>query len=309
MEKEIIKKPVLDIIDRVNKSSKNGILLAGVRGSGKSTVLDEYKEKNELIIDCTLSDEENLYIPDRNIFMLYHECLLIEKMSQYILKNYPLEFGPFFIFLNKERTILKDIKSMFLIANYDSKEEKLGEYYSNPESLFAEFTIEVRKVFKDKEPIVVVDKFDNARSFSSWYQIGMYELLKNRFKYIFTVSDIKLLNREDNKDYDIVDVNYSSNIDVVREILDKMIVNELVRTNEFDFRKRIIYFLSDEEIREIIDLFRGNIEYMYWAISSLVRNLDTVSKEEYMSYIRNYYEERKDIIFESENFKEGRLSI
>ena len=137
----------------------------------------------------------------------------------------------------------------------------------------------------------------------------MYELLKNRFKYIFTVSDIKLLNREDNKDYDIVDVNYSSNIDVVREILDKMIVNELVRTNEFDFRKRIIYFLSDEEIREIIDLFRGNIEYMYWAISSLVRNLDTVSKEEYMSYIRNYYEERKDIIFESENFKEGRLSI
>lgn len=300
MKKEIVKKPVLDTINKIDNSSKGIILLSGGYNTGKSTVLEEYKkeESGRLVVDCTMASEDYIFIPKKNVYRLYQICIILSKLTDFIKENYPDYYDLFFGFVATTRMIMVNIKSMYMKASYGEKEILFEDLYYNSDQLIDQFLTKSLKIFDNEEFTLLIDDFDINNVSSDSYQKELYSILKGKFHTILAVSDNRLSKDDFRKrllvDNDIVDVNYSYDIDYVREILDQMIVNEMIRVKDFDFRKRIMFILTDSVVEKLIILTNGNITEMYKAVICLADAMKYISKDKYIEFLNNYFEEKQE---------------
>ena len=300
MEREIVKEPVLDIINKIDNSSKGTILLSGGYNTGKSTVLEEYKKEKlgKLVVDCTMASEDYIFIPEKKVYRLYQICLLLNKLTDFIKEEHPDYYDLVFGFVTTTRMIMVNIKSMYMKASYTEKEILFEDLYYNPDQLIDQFLTKALKIFDNEEFTLLIDDFDINNVSSDSYQKELYSILKGKIHTIIAVSDNRLVQEDFRKkllvDNDIVDINYSYNIDYVRKILDQMIVNEMIRVQDFDFRKRIMFFLADSVIEKLIILTNGNITEMFKAVIRLADAMKYISRDKYIEFLNNYFEEKKE---------------
>lgn len=136
----IYEEPVRKILDDIENTPFNRIVLLGGVGSGKTTILNAYQvSKNEtdmLVVNCQL--EEGIYSRIRNIDLkhLYHTIIVIQKILEHIkagLKVYPMEL----LFLdNKLSSLLITILNMTMMGYETAK--NLEDVRKNRSMLFEE---------------------------------------------------------------------------------------------------------------------------------------------------------------------------
>ena len=219
MNKEnIYLKPINLIIEELKKSSTNGIFLVGEPGSGKTTTLLEYIEKNKRtntpVIDITLQSIYSIEIYN-DLAKLFQICSVLQKMLLYIKDNYLRCYVEHFLLFNtKIYNIQNDIIRMYNLNNYSLNDTCIDNIIlNNPELLLEEFLDISLKSLKFKNLTVVLDNFDIEKPYMCLYQTYMYDMLKKYLKVVATISDLTIINNQDkltklSKNNTLVMVNY-----------------------------------------------------------------------------------------------------
>jgi len=73
MEGKIYLEPVNKVINKINSTAKDSIILLGYPGTGKSLILDEYQKNSNfknIIINGSLQNFEYIFIPIKK-FLIY----------------------------------------------------------------------------------------------------------------------------------------------------------------------------------------------------------------------------------------------
>jgi len=228
MEGKIYLEPVNKVINKINSTAKDSIILLGYPGTGKSLILDEYQKNSNfknIIINGSLQNFEYIFIPDKEIFNLYQICLIIEKMILYVNKNYSEKIYKNFMFIeNTICNILKNINCMIIIKNYGYKQLIDKRYLKNPEILLENFIYVAMKSIDYKTLTLIIDNFDSIGESSISYQKYLYNTLSKYLKVIFAISDSKVINDKNKIENlsiknDIIEVNYSFDIETIKIIL------------------------------------------------------------------------------------------
>lgn len=284
-----------DIIDTIKKSDKD-IFVVGTRGIGKTTTLNDVlnKENDKFIINGTLNDMEYILLRDRNISDLYYICLTIKKIIIYLKERYTEKYISEFIFFEIYiDSILKQIYFMFMTDTYKNDTNLInGDVYNTPEVLLDEFLGLLSKKMDIKDLVLVIDKFDEIGGSSQMYQEFIYNKLKSYLRLIMTISDKKVVNSDNllnefSKDNEIVKLDYSMDIESVKEILDKEIKRSFIRNN-LGMQYNLSFVLSDETIELMIKKTNGNLFDMLNAIRYLYYHIKELNKNEYDVYIIDY---------------------
>ncbi len=288
--KNIYLDPVLKYTKIINSSNNNTIFLVGPRNSGKSTVLNKYIEKSNSIenpvVDITTRFSEYFIISDLEVYKIYYTCLVVKKMIDYISNNYESS-NEVNIYNSYVDNLIKNIAYLYFIGDYSSKCELFeSNLLNNPKSLLDNF-IKILKVnYKVDNITYVLDNFDVVGESSERYQKCMFDLLKDK-KKIISISDNNIFNNYSrlNTIGDVVKLDYSQDLEVVKEILDKHITEEYLKKGLISFKKRIRFILSDYTIKEMINNTNGNINDMKKSINILYNNIEYLSKEEYADFL------------------------
>ena len=293
--KYIYIKPVNECINNINNKNSNTIFLVGNKNTGKTTVINEYLKNSSLDnprIDITTRFSEYFIITDLSVYRLYHTCLVVKKMLNYIMNNYEI-VNEVSIYDSYVDSIIKNIAYLYFIRNYDSKYELFKkELLDNPVSLINDFNKIIKANYNIDNITYVLDNFDVVGDSSLRYQNTMFKLFNN-MKKILVVSDERYTNNKDNLDKlsalgDTVLVDYSHDLETVKEILDKYIVEEFFKNGLIHFSDRIRFILSDDVISSMINKTNGNINDMKKAINYLYTHLKEVNKDNYGSILLNY---------------------
>lgn len=284
-----------DILDTIKKSNKD-IFVVGTRGIGKTITLNGVlnKENDKFIINGTLNDMEYILLRDRNISDLYYICLTIKKIIIYLKERYTEKYISEFIFFEIYiDSILKQIYFMFMTDMYKNDTNLInGDIYNTPEVLLDEFLGLLSKRLDIKDLVLVIDKFDEIGGSSQMYQEFIYNKLKSYLRLIMTISDKKVVNSDNllnefSKDNEIVKLDYSMDIESVKEILDKEIKRSFIRNN-LGMQYNLSFVLSDETIKLMIKKTNGNLFDMLNAIRYLYYHIKELNKNEYDTYIIDY---------------------
>ena len=141
---------------------------------------------------------------------------------------------------------------------------------------------------------LVLDNFDRIGTSSIKYQTFIYERLKSYFNLIMAISDENSINNTEKinslkVNNEIINVDYSADVDSVIEILDKE-SHKILRTKltNYDFRYRLRFVLDKNTIAMMIEKTNGNLFDMLSALRVLYRNIPKLKKEEYGLFILNY---------------------
>ena len=295
----IMLKPVKEIINKISSSKSDSIILAGMPGSGKSTVINEYinnTNNDKIVVNGTVGIGEYIFIRDESVFNLYHTCLIISKILLNIQKKYPKEFLNDFVFFSVYiESILKQIIYMHMSDTYRSTTTFINDsLYVCPELLIDNLLDLMVNSLRVENITLVLDNFDRIGTSSIKYQTFIYERLKSYFNLIMAISDENSINNTEKinslkVNNEIINVDYSADVDSVIEILDKE-SHKILRTKltNYDFRYRLRFVLDKNTIAMMIEKTNGNLFDMLSALRVLYRNIPKLKKEEYGLFILNY---------------------
>ena len=297
--KDINMDPVNKIINKIENANKNSIILAGEKGSGKTLILNELINRDlnnkNILIDCTIKNGEYLILKDKEIFELYHICLIIKKILMYINKKFEKEFYQnFSIFNIYIENILKIINVINVTNIYKNSTSFIDEkIYKNPEILL-ENLLKIIKDALDLEKItLIIDDFDKACNSSQRYQLYIYNTIIKYLNFIIAISDETVINDERKlnllkNESEIIKINYNFIVEEVKDILDKKSVQLLIENKICNLNYRVCNFFSNELIKKMIVETKGNIYDMLTILEYLYRNIDKYSKEELDKIVMDY---------------------
>lgn len=285
--KLIYEEPVRKILDDIENTPFNRIVLLGGVGSGKTTILNAYQvSKNEtdmLVVNCQL--EEGIYSRIRNIDLkhLYHTIIVIQKILEHIkagLKVYPMEL----LFLdNKLSSLLITILNMTMMGYETAK--NLEDVRKNPSMLFEEL-IGILKANKInlQSITILVDDFDLFANSGCTYQRYVYYELVKYFRVILAVSSVSDFNnffaKENlNSNCLVLNVDYSNDLSEVRKVLEVSIGAIIVGEDKNQRIYGINEVLSDSTIKELILRTNGNLTEIL-TIINLLKNISVLLKIE-----------------------------
>lgn len=288
---EINKEPVNKIIKDINSSRASTILL-GPAGCGKTTVLKTLTgDKNNLVIDGSVKDGEFLHLYQKDIFNLYHMALLVQKMILYIQKRYPLLAPEFGILKTNISTILNEINDIYVTNSFFEEIKDIDSYFIEYPEVLLEWYLNILFDHFDIDTITVfLDRFDSSNYSNRYYQRFMYNTLNKYLKVIISVSDTRIVKnyteiRRLQKNNQVISITYNQNVAIVKDILDRMIINSGLLSKKDIFNKRVYNLLSDDLIEILIKRTNGNIFMMSYMVRELYRHLDELTADEYESFL------------------------
>lgn len=307
---EIYLKPVDDSIRSINESSKTCIVIAGNSGSGKTTVLNELNKRRDsnIILDGTLKDYEYLIIGNDKLYNLYYICLTLKKMILSFSKKYYQEVGSVLFNLHSYlNSIIKEIQYYFILGNYCKYDIDIDkEILNNPEILIEKFVMIIIRHLNCDSISLLIDDFDKIGLNSYRYQQVIYKMFSIYLRLIISTEDIDIVNGNRNVDdsKEIIRLNYSYDIDVVKIILGR-IISEYTNIISVNGAYLINSFFNDETIRLMIEITNGNIYEMKSCILVFLIEMINLSKEDYDRFILNYLISKK----QTDNFIHGVVKL
>lgn len=307
------------IINALNESDKD-ILVVGTRGTGKSTMINDLlqNDNDKVVIDGTLEYTESLFLKETGIYNLYQTCLIIKKIISDIKKGYEEKYIKEFIFYEMYvDRIIKQIYFMGMTDIYRKETDIINEELLNmPEILLDRLLNLMSKKLDLKDITLVIDNFDVVEGSSQSYQKFIYNRIKSYLRLILTVSDKSVVNndlvlKEFSKDNEIVKMDYSQDVNSVRDILDNEVRNTFIRKQYYSMRYNLNFVLSNETIELMIKKTNGNLFDMLTAIRYLYYHIKTLDASEYNSYIIDFIDNEinKSPIFTGVVIPERKLYI
>lgn len=270
----IIKDASEEVIRKIEDKKANKLIIAGQNGSGKTTTLKYYTNKN--------IDNNVIYIDYKNIFYdyslntieykFYHELILSKKILDFIKNNtkYYHNFDMYSKIIDHE---LENFY-IYLVTRFYGKTD-----INFDRSFISNITFNIKSI--DTNPItLIIDHFDLVGNSSQRFQ----EFMKSYFcffdKIIITSNDSDILKPSrkkdlENKDYEIIKIDYNYNVKYVKEILDKYFL-EWFPSNFIDIKYA-------KKIKEIITIIR-NDNFCKYLINKTNGNIDMM-----LSIIRTFY--------------------
>lgn len=255
------KKPVEEISSKIIDSNEKRIILQGVKGAGKSTVL--YHNRNN-----------TLYTPHVSIISTFHNSIPFFGINDLFTKEYyeyfyELEIS--FILLSQIKLFYSDIFDKHFTDIYEEITKRLKELtiytrISNKEQknlkeilAFGSLTDPIIRTFKKEVSLQTLDlQIDQFEYNSPYHQANLVNYDKI-FDQLILACNIECVSPNlEEKGYKIIDVNYGKNKEVLREILKQRIIEYNISIEKekvtFPFNK-----MTDNIIEALIELSNGNI--------------------------------------------------
>ena len=236
-KKEYVSEPVNDAIDRILSSKEKRIILAGDEGTGKSVTLAALqkrgKDTNEQtiymapdrIINFGQEPCKNCELYDAKMFDYLYELEFASSLLSYIKTNYYEIFKAYFE--DMYNSIEADIKLLYKQANdisfsMDNKPILDIKYTTN--EICPDIINKFRNLTEIEKLNLAINGFDKANGSSKYVQ----NLFAQRFdlfdKVVLETTDISdKEERLTNEGYDIQKLTYSSNKEILREIIKRRI--------------------------------------------------------------------------------------
>lgn len=284
------------IINALNESDKD-ILVVGTRGTGKTTMINDLlqTDNDKVVIDGTLKYTESLFLKDKDIYNLYQTCLIIKKIINDIKNRYEEKYIKEFILYEMHiDNIIRQIYFMGMTDIYKKGTDIINEELLNmPEILLDRLLNLMNKKLDLKDITLVIDNFDVVEGSSQNYQRFIYNRIKSYLRLILTISDKNVVNNDTllkdfNKDNEIVKMDYSKDIDSVRNILDNEVRNTFIRKQHYSMGYNLNFVLSNETIGLMIKKTNGNLFDMLTAVRDLYYHIKDLDVSEYNSYIIDF---------------------
>ena len=274
--------PVYKLTDKILASKSDKIILTGGRKVGKSTVLNRLEHRGISKDNKTINMQFDLSLilnQDRNpnydyaFIEHYYELVISFNLLNYIKKNYPLVFARF----EKEQSILSEIANYTdnFINNSWFEEVRLDKTLKWGEQS-KDIIEKMKSLLHINKLNIAIDHFDwiNQSDIFTQELLSSYEKLFD--KMIITVDDNKinkrlLKNKLIKNGYEILNVNYSNDLDVVKRIIKKRSRYYIIKNY---YRYNIIDLISDNIYEYLIDSCHGNIEMMLSAVFDIIQLTD-----------------------------------
>jgi len=269
---EYIYEPINKVIDEIDSSEKDKIILYGGRGIGKSVVLDSLnlKQKDLLLVrfdSVGLNRQLNNF--DEEFYSSYYETLLSLQLLQYLQKNCDQLTidGTDEQDLNKYKTLITnailDIDNFIEKSLYDDN-IKLANAYKT-KTLSSEILAKLKKLLELEKFSIALDRFDWINSNNEIVQNILVKYFDMFDRVIITSDDLEL--NEDtrqkelaDKGYSLLNINYGNDVNFI-----KLFIRNILSKRNQNIKNMIFY---PEDIREFVyqDLIsetNGNLSLVY----------------------------------------------
>ncbi|MBQ7031637.1 MAG: hypothetical protein IJN13_04635 [Bacilli bacterium] len=320
--RQISLEPVNRVIDEIKSKKKSKVFLVGDTACGKSVVLKEYingyNDPEHALIDATVRYGEFVQIPDSELIRLFQTCLIIKKMLLFIKQNHPQKYMECFVGLeSRVDVIYRKVDLIYLVGNYNKKPERIDKVLlEHPEILLEEFLSIATNVLDYKTITLAIDDFDSIGSSSQTYQKYIYNVLSQYVGLLATISDKKVVYSQErqnelSEDNDLVMVDYTKDVEVVKELMDRMNLREMIFSGKMKYRMPISLVIKDETIASMIEKTNGSMFDMAHAVRELYRKMDELTPAEYDQYLLHFIdtEINKNPIFTGFIVPERKLHI
>lgn len=268
---EIYKEPVTKIVTELKETSSDKIILTGSRFSGKSTVLYEMQKEDATTMNpsiiCHFEGASHFYgaideVFTKEFFRHKYELEMADKILIFIKKYYEKLY--YNCFLETDKKILKMFNELNnYIRNAYYKDVKIEKLLS-----FGELTEKIIKTFKGKLPVetitLILDRFDWINNSHEMSQQMLSDYFSLFDKTIITSDDKTILENSrkldlNQKGYEIKEVNYGENFEIIKEILNLFITtyNNNLENGDKPFLQS---YLTNELLIEAQSLSKGNIQ-------------------------------------------------
>lgn len=273
-----VKEPVNQLYKRINELSADRIILTGGRGVGKSVVLLN-KERNDLVsddksifIDCVPSScgEDSSY--DEKFVTHYYEMLFSLSILKYIKRNYELTYNKYFVEMdNKLKKIIHD--TLDYINNVSYMDVSFNNYLSIGD-ISSCILDKFKNIIDVNTLTLMIDRFDSIDGTGKTFQKSLSNYFEMFDRVILSSDDIDLLkeNRDNlvDKTYTFIDIDYSKNPEVVKEILYRRILNHNLYSST---KEKLSYDLFNDEIyKYITDKCNGDIKIMLDVLRDIIND-------------------------------------
>lgn len=284
-----VREPVDKKIEEILSSNKRQIILAGNRGTGRSTVLRALENRGlgtkEQTIHMShdslifMSKEPSLKF-NKELFNYIYELIFVNDILCYVKNNYPLAFEKYF---KKDKELINKFLHEFdeqlnncwyKDTTFKTNAEPYRILYRTLDKIFDKLNVEKLNI--------AIDRFDGINGSSEYVQ-RLYEKKFHLFNKIIIVVDDPKIDEEklSNVGYDIRQITYGKNRDVLREIIRRryaedeikrelytqdVFINKLARQGDnirfkLDVLRRIDVLLEWQEVSDIKEVIDSTIKY------------------------------------------------
>jgi len=144
----------------------------------------------------------------------------------------------------------------------------------------------------------------------------LYNVLSQYVGLLATISDKKVVYSQErqnelSEDNDLVMVDYTKDVEVVKELMDRMNLREMIFSGKMKYRMPISLVIKDETIASMIEKTNGSMFDMAHAVRELYRKMDELTPAEYDQYLLHFIdtEINKNPIFTGFIVPERKLHI
>lgn len=286
-EINVLSKEIDMMIKKIDESKKTKIILVGPRASGKTMLINKYKNFHQTIKDLVIvpnfNDLSSFAITTEEKF-LEVELILCEELLKYIYNKNLVEFYRKIMSNYKE-----ELSNRYILKLYADNDR----IYFNKGCLLKLMLNEIRKEKVYQNMILILDRFDWIKNSSLIYQNILIEFISFFTKTIIVSEDETILNdfrksELEKKEYDIVSLNFSRNISILREIIiSKLKLDKCISIN-------VNKLLEENIIKYLIELSDGNLDIIFYLVDKFNNNI-MFNEEQMIELLKEYANEKKQI--------------
>ena len=255
--KIIVEEPINQIIQTINHSNENILVLKGVRGSGRTTVLLTQENQNKIGENISIYhhfEHASFGVTSHQIgldFLKHRYELEMASVLLRFIDNHNL-FNP------KTEQIATEVRKLRQLFVYDINHLGSNKSFKSniiePGHYTEDLLSEIKDAYQPAKLSFLIDRFDWMFNRSSEAQ----QCIKN----YFSLFDQVILTTDDEDytaTYKTLEVDYGKDKNTIKEIIKKHLANE----ENFS-----LTLISDETLNYIIDQAKGDIETILQTIFS-----------------------------------------
>lgn len=272
---EFVKNPVDKIVKDIKESNDKKIIVNSSNGTGKSVILKRLENKTistdnpyiYMTFNIGIFYNDNL---DEEFYIHYYEEELCLKILEYIKKYYRFTYEKYF----KEYYKLLKNNNEYTYKYINGNIKKIE--YLKTRQISIKLINKLKEILNFKEINLIIDNFDFINNSSELSQNILKEYFDLFEKVVITTNETVF-----NKDYSVLNINYSKDINIVKEILIKRI-NLYNKNKEYlDFNINII---DDDILKYLINKTNGNldiiIKLVYYIMTTYKLEKGKINNEE-----------------------------